>query len=311
MGEPDPASTAGGDAEQTPQALDRMLRGSLPCVGCGYELSGLSVRGRCPECGMAVRATILYVVDPHADAFRPMRRPRLTAIAVTVWPLAALIAVLTSWSPRLADLHDQLFVTASPVPADVGWIPAAAFLLSGIAACALIRPLPESTRRTAISAAIGCFLYVPLIAVAWWLHTTFDPVRPPPYSIQALADGERLMLRFALNACAIAILLCLRPSARLLVARSLVLRTGRVDRQTMIATVAAIGLTVVGDAMRLLSLGLPRAQADFIDLFAMMLVIIGSLLVTLAVAGAVIDSWRIRRAILTPSPSLRQLLHER
>ncbi|TVQ30342.1 MAG: hypothetical protein EA376_13250 [Phycisphaeraceae bacterium] len=279
-------------------------------MGCGYELSGLSVRGRCPECGLAVRATILYVVDPQADAFRPMRRPRLTAWAVTIWPAAALIAVLASWSPRLADLYDLFFISPSPLPSDVGWTPAAAFLVSGLAACALIRPVPETTRRKAIAGAVGCLLYVPLIAVVWWLHTTYDPIRPAPYTIQALADGERLLLRFLLSACGVAILLCLRPNARLLVARSLVLRTGRVDRQTIMATVAAIGLTVVGDLLRLMALGLPRAHGDFLDLLGVMLVMIGSLLVTLAVAGAVLDSWRIRRAILIPSPSLRQLLRE-
>ena len=41
----------------------------LPCVACGYNLRGLSLDGRCPECGMAVerstRGNLLRFCEPR------------------------------------------------------------------------------------------------------------------------------------------------------------------------------------------------------------------------------------------------------
>ncbi len=69
--------------------LSRELAGDLPCIQCGYNLRGLTVKGMCPECGTSVRATLLAVVDPMAGEFRPISFPRLTAYGMLVWSHAA------------------------------------------------------------------------------------------------------------------------------------------------------------------------------------------------------------------------------
>src|SRR5690606_12139500 len=112
-------------------------------------------------------------------------------------------------------------------------------------------------------------------------------------------------------ASALVILLALRPNARQLVARSLVLRTGRVDRQTIYATAAAVGVAMVGDCLRMIASQLPVADRPFIGGVGTILVLVGSMLVTLALVGAAVDGWRIRRSLLTPSPSLGQLIEFR
>src|SRR5436190_23878239 len=74
----------------TGSALGRQLRGDLPCVACGYNLKGLSIRSVCPECGTPVRATILSVVDPHAAELTPIRLPALVALGLLFCAAGAL-----------------------------------------------------------------------------------------------------------------------------------------------------------------------------------------------------------------------------
>lgn len=299
------------DAAGESSFLARTLVGRLPCIGCRYDLQGLSVRGPCPECGMAVRATILYSVDPKADAFQPLATPRLTGLAVVVWPAAGLATVLLSWVPRVEDL---VSFVAPAYSYRAGWAPnvgAAAAAVSAIAAAAgLVRISGRAPSRCAWCAVAGVACYIPLIASYLLIAHRVDPRLAAPF-LTGDPDPERIALRLVLSLSFLGILMGLRPNARILVARSLVLRTGRVDRQTILATAAAIVLTIVGDVLRFASLGAGRSGAEFLRGLGAVLVLVGSLLITYAVLQAVIDAVRIRRAILFPSPSLEQVLGER
>lgn len=285
--------------------LDSQLKGRLPCIGCRYELQGLTVRGECPECGLAIRATILYQVDPQAEAFRPLFRPRITAWGTVAWLLAALVAALLAWMPRIEDLLQRSFKLNPTLPR-VGALPALFIAISGLASLVLIYPSEQTTRSQRLAATIAFLAYVPLTALVWWLYTSLDPGRAPPYFVGE-PQPDRILLRLGLSALIVVILLGMRPNARRLAARSIILRTGRVDRQTIAATVAAVIVTVLGDLIRLCSIPLPTAKGSWVSGFGTLVVLVGSLFFTLALLGAVVDSWRIRRAILTPTPSLRQL----
>ena len=287
--------------------LDAALLGSLPCINCQYELQGLSIRGNCPECGLAIRATILYRVDPHADAFTPLPTPILTALGVALWPIGALVAVVFAWAPRLTDVLAELTTARVNLHTPwTAWIGASALALSAIAAVGLIKPTRTTPPIAMISAGLGILLYAPLVWCWTRILLVLDPANPPPY-FQATPHPERLALKLCLGVCALGILFALRSNARRLVARSLVLRTGRVGRQTIFATAAAVGIGMTGDLVRLGATLLPEANRPLVAGLGTILVLVGSLMVTLALAGAAIDGWRIRRAILTPSPSLRQL----
>lgn len=39
----------------------------LACLDCGYNLRGLSVKGRCPECGVSISLTLTAEINPIAD----------------------------------------------------------------------------------------------------------------------------------------------------------------------------------------------------------------------------------------------------
>lgn len=299
------------DLDEDGRTIDVVLRGSLPCIRCGYELQGLTILGGCPECGQAVRATILYRVDPQAEAFRPLPTPRLTAAAVVLWPLGALLAVLIAWIPRLSDMVMEVSGgTIAPQTGWTGWAGVGALALSGLATLALIRPTQETQRFDRIKAVIGTMAYVPL-AVCWWgIAFVVDAASPSPY-LSANPNSERLALRICIGVSALATLLLIRPNTRQLVARSLVLRTGRVDRQTIFATAGAVGLGILGDGIRLASTMMPERERFLVAGFGSILILVASLLVTLALIGATIDGWRICRAILIPGPRMAELLRNR
>ncbi len=291
------------DAPQTEAHLDSALTGALPCIGCGYDLQGLSVRSQCPECGLAVRATILYCVDPHADAFQPLSRPGLTAAGLRLWSISALLAAISVLLLRLTDLLNR-FQMLDLSHAMVSFLPPAFAALSAVGALALIRPVNAATRVQSALASLGALAYIPLVLLLMELHVDFDALRSQPY-FGADPQPDRIALRMAIGAIVILILLCLRPNARQLVARSLVLRTGRVDRQTMIASAAAVAITMFGDLVRLCSIWIGGADTLHLDLVGSAIVLIGSLFVILALLGAMLDTLRVAQAVLAPSPGLR------
>jgi hypothetical protein len=284
------------------------LTGSLPCLTCGYELKGLSIRGLCPECGTAVRATILYKVDPQAEEFRPIPRPRVLAAGLVLWSGGALAAAAACWLLRALDMLGSL-AGAPRLAMLASWGALAAVVASGIGAIALVRPMPGAPWSRTLHASLSVLAYVPL---AWSLRMILleiDPTRSAPY-FAGLPQADRLALRALAAACMIVVILGLRPGARDLVKRSMVMRTGRVDRQTLLGMVGVAALGLAGDGVRLASLGVAWTDPQLLNFGGSVIVVVASALLTLGLVGAAVDSWRIARAVLIPSPSLRQVLGE-
>lgn len=304
-----PPGASGGDTWLSPR-LDSALTGRLPCLVCGYELQGLSIRSVCPECGTAVRATILFQVDPEADEFKPMLTPKWTAWSLVGWSIAGLLLMVACWSPRLADLVAIMSLRRPPtgIAATLGL---GAAILAGISMIGLIKPSRETPLRRSLGVGLAILAIVPLAWSNWLIQTQIDPTHPAPFIDPAWRPGGvRSLLRLAFAASAITILLAFRPVARELVRRSLALRTGRVDRQTILAMVGALLITALGDGVHLIAGELPGAQrgGGYLATFGSLLIVLGSAFLCLGAVGAAIDGWRVRRAILTPSPSLRQVM---
>lgn len=286
--------------------LDRALLGSLPCITCGYDLKGISIRGVCPECGTAVRAAILYQVDPEAEELQPMLTPHLTATGLVTWSAAGLAAMLALWWLRLGEA----------MSAGLGWtfprhwapiIAMALAALSGLAVVTFLRPSRGSKRWRVAAAVVGGLAYLPLLWAMWRIQL-IDAIAPRPYTQYGVIIPERSLWRFALDASLIVIFLCLRPNLRDLVRRSLALRTGRVDRQTLLAMVGAVVLAAFGDGLRLLAWHQPQESSELLQGIGSLLVMVGSAFLTLGMVTVVMDSWRISKVILMPPVTLKQVL---
>ncbi|MBX3358773.1 MAG: hypothetical protein KF745_10115 [Phycisphaeraceae bacterium] len=290
-------------------SLGSQLGGDLPCVVCGYNLRGVSIRSVCPECGTGVRATILAVVDPHATELQPIAWPRAMTIGLVMWSASALLAALLGWIPHASQLlagaidRPALEIQSSELTGLMGLC----VVLSGIGAIAFVRPHRGLARRHIAAAAFAVALYIPL---AWVVITLceVDSARTGRYLTNWQPDPSRLVWRIVMAVLIAAISLGLRPNARALVARSLVLRSGRVDRQTLFALAAAALLAGGGDVVAYLSLSWSGAVAETMRLFAIILIVLGSSLLTLGLAGALVDCVRMGRAIIRPGPSIHDVL---
>lgn len=299
-----------GLAEPTPfpprEPVGHQLSGHLPCARCRYELQGLSIASNCPECGLPISATILAVVDPYAKELQPIPHPRWTFAGLLLWATGALVTTLLMWSAHLSSMAFSLFgVQAMPT-----WIAGAivaSTLLSGLGVLALVRPHAKIRRRQQWAAALAAFGFVPFA----WLHWELFAAGSQSLGFEFFSsqpDEARVVARLLCGLLGVLITLGLRPNARVLVSRSLVLRTGKVDRQTLYALAAAFGVGVIGDAIQLASLHLRPVSMDVMRSIGVALAVLASLLCTLGVVGLFVDTWRLRRAVLSEPLDLGQLL---
>ncbi|MCA9306734.1 MAG: hypothetical protein R3B46_00350 [Phycisphaerales bacterium] len=290
-----------------PEGLDTALKGTLPCIVCGYDLKGLSVRGVCPECGTAVRAAILYQVDPEAEEFTPVRAPRATGLALVLWPAGALIVIAAGWAMRIADLTESGALSEFAL----GWggvLTTVGLALSALGAIGLINPTRATRKWGVIAATIGTLCYIPIYIA---LHRVLlIDTRIIPY-IEAGAVYERSLYRLVTDIALVGLLLGLRPNARELVRRSLALRTGRVDRQTLLAMVGAVLVAIAGDTMHIIAATTEDAMGELLFIAGTVLIAIASVFLTMGAISALIDGSRIRRAVIHPPKTIKELLgHE-
>lgn len=292
-----PTSRDGADsaAREARGGLAHELGGDLPCARCRYNLKGLSVRGVCPECGLMIRATVLARVDPRASELAPVRHPRLVAWGLLAWTWGACVAAVCAWALRLA----AYFAPDSPIQYHLDPLLYLVFLgvvVSGIGATALISPQERLSVRHRLCAIGGVACYIPVFWALWALHTgesgAMDLAGRGAYV-------ERVMLGLGL----IGIAMGLRPNGRALTARSFLMRQGMVDRQTLAGLAGAVALAMLGDAMNALIF-----ESEAWRFIGRLLVLCGSVLVSLGLVGMLVDAWRIRGVVLQPPLSLGQLL---
>lgn len=283
-------------------ALGTELTGDLCCARCRYNLRGLSVRGVCPECATPVAATLLRVIDPQAAELQPIAKPGLTATGLVLWSAGAVAAVLIVWLFRAAEALDWL-----QPPLWTPWLLLACMLASAIGGLSMVRPHAGIPRARQISA-IGSFLaYVTLAWVTWQIVVNIDGPRGRPY-----IGGGDWSVRWIYKVAATLLLgmtvLGIQPVFRTLQSRSYLLRTGKLERQTLRAILASIGVILVGDMVQG---AVPLIQPSFPELprlAAMCLTGVGSLLLAIGLVGLAIDVRRLMPVILSAPLGLTDVL---
>jgi hypothetical protein len=316
---------AGGSAALT--AL-KALGGDLPCVRCRYNLKGLSVRAVCPECGVPVRVTLLAVVDPHAGELQPISWRTPIALGLILWSLGAVAAVFIVWILRISELGLRLGSTGSRFgafstaffqsidnalsPPIGGGLITLFTLISAIGAIALVTPHGLISLRHKAAAAIAVFTYFPLAATLWWIHCVLDARVPSPYfgPSSPMDDPARELARIACAGFIVVIVLGVRANWQTMIKRSVLMRTGRRERQPMPTLAIAAGIAAAGDLVRLVARNLLGDPDSIIFTLGTSLVAIGSILLTVGFVGVLLDAWRLRGVILEPTLSLNQMLEK-
>ncbi len=295
-----------GDTAPLSERIARDLSGDLACVGCGYNLRGMSVRGECPECGLGVLATVLSVIDPHAEQLQEIPRRRLVAGGLVAWGGFALLAAVLAWI-----IHGVLvlrsFGLRMEVPVWVAHVSSVCVLLSGVCALVLARPHAQIPLRRTLMVVLAVILSGAFMVVHDRLLVSVIVAGRSPFLAQEQpVDLERHVLRLIGAGLLCAIILLLRPQARLLAARSIVVRSGRVDRQSMLALAASIGIASGGDVLALVAGQFAGGVRDVLLPVSDILIGMGSLLLTIGLGGILLDALRLAPVILHPSPGVGQ-----
>ena len=286
------------------ETIARQLTGELICIGCGYNLRGLSIRGVCPECEMSIRATLLGIVDPQAEELEDLSMPGMSAYGILLWSVGALIACLAVWVLRI----DEIVRAKSNVSFGfVGWaglVGLIALIVSGFGALTMIRPYRHMGRWMTIRAAIGVSAYIPVALVYAVIYRGFDQTA----SMRLINPGseylERSMLRLGMFVGVALIIWGIRPNALKLAMRSVIVRTGRVDRQSIYAVLASFGVAAIGDVFNIVGIlsgeigGFGGVVGDLLMQFHVVLVAFGSVLITLGLVNIVVDCVRLRPVLM-------------
>ncbi|MEO1511771.1 MAG: hypothetical protein AAFU70_06850, partial [Planctomycetota bacterium] len=240
----------------------------------------------------------------------PLFAPRLTAVGVLVWAWGATVAALSVWVTRLGDVasrhFDIRFSSEGVLTAGLG-----ALVLSGIGAMTMIRPHRGLGARQVRMAGLGVLLYLPLIALFWFMHMRFDPRGVMPYVGSLEPSSTRIALRLATTLLIAAGFALLWPNISALIARSFLMRTGRVDTQPVSVLFLTLATATAGDALDLTSRLASGLAADVLGVVKVVLIAVGSFLFTVALVGLSFDAWRLRRVLLEHPLGLADVLAER
>lgn len=297
---------SGSERPRSDAVLARQLTGQLYCLSCGYNLDGLSIRSECPECGVPVRATILGIVDPHADELTPLSFPRVTAIGLNLWSMGAMTAVVMVWMMRGTEVLRDLGISTW-IPGVFAWIGLAGLIGSMFGAMTMIRPHTAITRAEAIRSSLGVSAYIALIFVYEAIYLGHDVVSPSPLFAPGGDAIGRSVLRIAIFVLVACIVLGLRPAAVGLAVRSVIVRTGRVDRQSMLAVLASLGIATVGDLISITAQFMPISVHDILEIISIVIISLGSVLFTVGMINICVDTIRLYPVLVRPGVGLSDI----
>ena len=304
--------TAGRDtAAESPAVGTRLaaeLTGELRCVRCHYNLRGLSVRGFCPECQTPIRATLLALVDPQADEIAKLNRPHLVANAMIVWTGALAAAACSVWALRSVEFFEHFTGGNAQPPVWLHMAPTFFVLLAGLMSIAFVRPHPGMPRVNIIAAVVGVFLHGLIAAGLYRIHAQIDTIYTTPFVDPGPESLWRTAWRLSTLAAIAGAALALRPNLRALAVRSVLIRTGRVDRQSLMVMVWTIAVIAGGDVLSIVAGGMHGRMGDLATIVSFVAIGVGSLLFTVGAFGLLVDAFRLRPVLLAPGIGLTDIL---
>lgn len=248
---------------------------------------------------MPVQVTVLSVIDPKATEIQPIRFARLVATGLVLWAGASTLVMVLAWVLAISGLTGGVLADRGihGVVTLGSWLLGAA----GIGACAIVSPQSGIPLGNKLRAGLGVLGYGLLIKL--WLDLGPLLAQTPDDSLLNAWTGrvsiepwrsERLVAWLAMAA----VIWLLRGNLRLLAARSLVLRSARVDRQTMLAMIVVLMVAALGDGFSLISPHLPASMRGYGVLLGEALVAVSTVLFSIGTISVLIDTIRLLPAVL-------------
>lgn len=108
------------------KGVDQFVEGDRPCRRCGYNLRGLPVQGKCPECGTKIRvgrsgAIDTLVAAPRGYLRRLARGFTLLALAAIALMLLSGLNVFGGCIPVVQGFYDAPWVSDAAMAASFAW----------------------------------------------------------------------------------------------------------------------------------------------------------------------------------------------
>jgi hypothetical protein len=145
----------------------------------------------------------------------------------------------------------------------------------------------------------------------WRYHTAVESLGGQHYLTGWSPTSETAYTLATASGLIAAIIMLQRPNARLLVARSMVMRTGRVDRQTLYAMALAAAFMGIGSLLGRVDVGSNASTVrEVARSIGVVLIAFGGVMVTIGAIGSLLDCARIAGAILIPKMTIRQVIRK-
>ncbi len=292
-----------------------IVRVDLPCIGCGYNLKGISPLTLCPECGLALRSTLAFVLDPDQDEIAPLKHSKRIGVALILIAALLLLAVGILWVPHsltiLREISDSGGTARRVSSAWPLWSPGVSGLLAIIAGLLTIlfrKPTGElgspPYRRgwhLGCLALLGFGVCLLLLAGHDMVHGDalfkyLDPQR---------ANVKRTIIRLFLDCFAAIAMLGFPAVFRFLALRSMQHRVVQISHQGFSAMLVAVAIVTLGDIIRLvaawvLPFEVRAGETHAVLLIGSMLILVGSGMLTLALLNSLMDTIRLFRGMTAP-----------
>mgnify|MGYP001384727304 CR=1 FL=1 len=284
----------------------------LPCGRCGYALRGLAADSDCPECGEPIRLTIIEAVDPASRRLIPIQNPNTIGNAilgvVTCFFISSLLAVVAMLIHAPYSLPAPQFVRSLPVTAVV-WA-AAGF---GAISILFLAPILKMCQREEL---IGCQsgLMLTVVGISMWslsmpLADSFLVVADSWTEVKITGEHENGYLLFAmlLDTCfpvvsAGLVFSGFRKLIPRLGQRSRAFRQAQGSRQRMNDLLATLVVLLVGRTI------LVNSPSDSnLSIMGLIIMVMSISFIVIGLGYLLRNTIWIRRALITPPPSLSEL----
>lgn len=291
---------------------DAQLVAEIHCRRCAYDLRGLSLDGRCPECGLEIWLSVQDAVDPAASKLPKLRDPIGVGNGLLWLVLSGFLAtllVVTHGTMEIAGFAPRtLWLRVFELPQDL-------LLIAGVlpltALWSVYKLEPPGRRETDVAVRTNLrIVALSLIGVGagglvLWLHQrTVARAGLVPTSPDVIIVSSALHLAMAL--CAAGALRGVRGVLETIGRRSRAYRRARGGRQGVKPLMAACVGVALGNAMRII--GGTWQWHGWIEEFGTTIERVSAIMLVIGLAYLLVNAIWIRQALRKPPPKLDDLI---